>query len=130
MRKLPEIGFLRLAQIIGDPKANPPIPAIIPISRSAWLEGVKAGRYPPPVRLGPRTVAWRVEDILDVVTALSGQDEVDLLTREQLLQGIRALASAYGHGVGSEIYGYSLGELRGVYRYLRRFASVREPVSA
>jgi len=60
---LPETGFLRLPQIIGDAKADPPIPAIIPVSRSTWLEGVKTGRYPRPVKLGPRVVAWRVSDI-------------------------------------------------------------------
>ncbi len=32
-------------------------------SRSAWLAGVKVGRFPRPARLGPRTVAWRRSDI-------------------------------------------------------------------
>lgn len=62
---LPQTGYLRINQIIGDPKANPPIPAIIPVSRSTWWAGVKSGRYPKPVKtLGPRITAWRVEDIL------------------------------------------------------------------
>ena len=60
---LPETGFLRLAQIIGDTKANPPIPALIPIGKSSWWAGVKTGRYPQSVKLGPRTTAWRVEEI-------------------------------------------------------------------
>jgi prophage regulatory protein len=60
---LPSTGFLRLVQIIGDSRAEPPIPPIIPISRSSWWAGVKSGRYPAPVKLGPRTTAWRVEDI-------------------------------------------------------------------
>jgi hypothetical protein len=60
---LPETGFVRLPQIIGKPKANPPIPPIIPVSRSTWWLGVKSGRFPRPVQLGPRTVAWRVEDL-------------------------------------------------------------------
>ena len=60
---LPETGFVRLSQIIGSPKADPPIPAVIPVSRSAWWAGVKTGRYPKPVKLGPHTTAWRVEDI-------------------------------------------------------------------
>ena len=50
---IPEIGYLRLSQIIGNPKKG--IPALIPISRSAWFTGVKAGRYPQGVLLGPRT---------------------------------------------------------------------------
>ena len=31
MSQLPETGFLRLPQIIGNAKADPPIPALIPV---------------------------------------------------------------------------------------------------
>ncbi len=58
---LPASGFLRLPQIIGNPKRG--IIPIIPVSRSAWWAGVREGRYPAPVKLGPRTTAWRVADI-------------------------------------------------------------------
>lgn len=68
MHTLPETGFLRLPQIIGDANANPPIPAIIPVSKSTWWAGVKTGRYPKPVKtLGQRITAWRVEDIRALV---------------------------------------------------------------
>lgn len=60
---LPETGYLRLPQIIGNPKADPPIPAIIPVSKSSWWQGIKDGRFPQSVKLGPRTTVWRVEDI-------------------------------------------------------------------
>jgi len=60
-------GLLRLKQIIGDPKADPPEPAIIPISRSSWLEGVRKGRFPKPIKLGPRTTCWRYSDIVDFI---------------------------------------------------------------
>ena len=63
MHTLPETGFLRLPQIIGNPKAEPPIPAIIPVKKSCWWDGVKTGRFPKPVKLGPRVTVWRVEDI-------------------------------------------------------------------
>lgn len=70
MYTLPETGFLRLNQIIGNPKAEPPIPAVIPVSRSTWWEGVKSGRYPQPVKsLGLRITAWRVEDIRALIDA-------------------------------------------------------------
>ena len=70
MYKLPETGFLRITQIIGNPKAIPPIPAIIPVSKSTWWEGVKSGRYPKPVKsLGLRITAWRVEDIRALIEA-------------------------------------------------------------
>ena len=64
---LPETGFLRLPQIIGNRKANPPIPAIIPVSKSTWWQGIKTGRYPKPVKLGERCTAWRVEDIRTLI---------------------------------------------------------------
>jgi len=67
---LPTAGFLRLNQIIGNPKANPPVQAIIPVSKSTWWAGVKSGRYPQPVHtLGLRITAWRAEDIRALIEA-------------------------------------------------------------
>jgi prophage regulatory protein len=64
MHYLPETGYVRLSQIVGDPKADPPVPPVIPVCKSTWWAGVKSGRFPQPVRtLGPRITAWRVEDI-------------------------------------------------------------------
>lgn len=66
---LPETGFVRLSQIIGDTgdpdvtPPKPPIPAVIPVGKSTWWAGVRSGRFPRPVKLGPRITAWRVEDI-------------------------------------------------------------------
>jgi predicted DNA-binding transcriptional regulator AlpA len=53
MLSMPEEGFLRLSQVL----------QIIPVSRSSWFAGIRAGKYPAQVKLGPRTSAWRVEDI-------------------------------------------------------------------
>lgn len=64
---LPETGFVRLTKIIGSPNATPPIPAIIPVSKSTWWQGVKTGRFPKPVKLGPRVTAWRVQDIRNLI---------------------------------------------------------------
>ena len=61
MAVLPEAGFVRLKQIIGDPKSG--TPALLPIGRSSWWAGVKSGRYPRGHKLGPKTTAWKVEDI-------------------------------------------------------------------
>jgi prophage regulatory protein len=70
MNRLPETGFLRLPQIIGDPRSTPPIPPIIPVKKTSWWAGVKSGRYPKPVKLGPRTTAWRVEDIRALIASV------------------------------------------------------------
>lgn len=64
---IPEIGLLRLDQILGDKRANPPVPPIIPVSRSTWWDGVKSGRFPQPVKIGPRCTAWMAEDIRALV---------------------------------------------------------------
>ena len=50
---LPAVGYVRLPQIL----------EIFPVSKSAWWEGCRSGVFPKPVKLGPRTSAWRVEDI-------------------------------------------------------------------
>lgn len=69
MYQLPETGFLRLPQILGDagnPKADPPkppTPGIIPVKKSTWWQGIKDGRYPKGVKISKRCTAWKVEDI-------------------------------------------------------------------
>jgi predicted DNA-binding transcriptional regulator AlpA len=45
----------------------------LPISRSSWWAGVKNGRFPRPVKLGPRTTTWRLSDITALVERLSSQ---------------------------------------------------------
>jgi prophage regulatory protein len=51
--------LLRLDQII---------PHILPISKTSWWNGVKSGIYPPPVKIGERSRAWRESQIMRVVT--------------------------------------------------------------
>jgi predicted DNA-binding transcriptional regulator AlpA len=66
---LPETGFLRLPQIIGDRTANPPVPAIVPVARSTWWKWVRNGTAPAQVKIGPRASAWRVSDIKDFIAS-------------------------------------------------------------
>lgn len=72
MNTLPETGYLRLPQIIGKPKAEPPIPALIPVSKTTWWAGVKSGRFPKGVKLSERCTAWRVEDIRALIEQMAG----------------------------------------------------------
>jgi predicted DNA-binding transcriptional regulator AlpA len=58
--------FLRLKQIIGDPKADPPISPILPISKSSWYAGIKSGRYPAGISISPRTTIWRADEVLAI----------------------------------------------------------------
>ncbi len=57
MEGLPDEGFVRLTQIL----------KVFPVSESTWLRGVKSGKYPASVSLTSRTVAWRVEDIRELI---------------------------------------------------------------
>jgi hypothetical protein len=97
MHQLPQTGYLRLPQIIGQrevteeeaarnkreagtarasgkkphtkpTRARRAIPAIIPVCKSSWWAGVASGKYPQPYRgLGSRTTVWRVEDIRNLL---------------------------------------------------------------
>lgn len=60
---LPETGFVRLPTVL----------QVFPISRSAWWAGVKAGKYPSPIKLSPHCTGWRAEDIRALIDRL-GQE--------------------------------------------------------
>lgn len=54
------LGYMRLPEVLRH----------IPVSRSTWWLGVRNGRFPKPVKLGPRTTAWRTQDIHDLIARL------------------------------------------------------------
>jgi prophage regulatory protein len=59
-QSIPAEGFIRLSAILAP--TGP-----IPVSKSTWWAGVKSGRFPKPVKLGPRTTAWNVKDIRTLI---------------------------------------------------------------
>ena len=61
--RIPSTGFLRLPQIM----------ELFPISKSSWWQGCKTGRYPKPVKLGPRTTVWRAEEIKAFIESAGNQ---------------------------------------------------------
>jgi len=58
---LPVTGFVRLPVVLQH----------FPVARSTWWAGVKAGKYPQPVKLGPNTTAWRAEDIRELIDSFN-----------------------------------------------------------
>ena len=60
MYDIPETGFLRLPQVL----------SVIPLGKTSWWEGVKAGRFPKPIKLSERCTAWRAEDIRALIISL------------------------------------------------------------
>lgn len=59
------LSLLRLPQVL----------QLLPIGRSSWLAGVKDGKYPQPVKLGPATTCWRASDILAFIDSLGVSHE-------------------------------------------------------
>lgn len=69
--RLPVEGFIRQNQLIGVParkaKDNKPardrVPGILPISSATLWRWISAGKFPQPLKLGPRVTAWPVDEI-------------------------------------------------------------------
>jgi predicted DNA-binding transcriptional regulator AlpA len=51
-------GLLRLPAVL----------KLIPVSRSTWWAGVRSGRFPQPIKLGPRITAWRADEIAALIS--------------------------------------------------------------
>ena len=47
----------------------PKVLALVPVSRAGWWAGVASGRYPKPVKIGERSVAWRSQDIAALIAS-------------------------------------------------------------
>lgn len=54
-------GFIRLKDIL----------QLIPVCKSSWWQGVKEGRYPKQVNIGPRAVAWPRHKIVALVRQIN-----------------------------------------------------------
>lgn len=57
-------SLLRLRQVL----------KLVPVAPSSWWLGVRSGRFPKPLKLGPRTTVWRASDILELIDSLQHCD--------------------------------------------------------
>jgi predicted DNA-binding transcriptional regulator AlpA len=57
--------LLRLRLIVEDRATG--YPGILPMSRSAFVNAVACGYIPAGIKLGGKVIAWRREDILEIV---------------------------------------------------------------
>jgi prophage regulatory protein len=73
---LPSTGFVRLKQILGDKKANPPTPPIIPVSPASWWNGIRDGIYPAGKKISVNITVWAVEDIRDLIERINNKEAV------------------------------------------------------
>lgn len=54
LANLPPDALIRLPEVL----------ALYPMGRSAFMDGVRAGKFPPAQKIGSRLNAWRLRDIL------------------------------------------------------------------
>jgi prophage regulatory protein len=60
---LEDLGYIR----------EPGVLELLPIGATSFRRGVREGRYPAPVLVAPRTKAWRVVDIKNLLTQLASR---------------------------------------------------------
>jgi len=65
----PEDGFVRVNQILGDPRKG--IAPFLPISRAHWFQGIKDGIYPKGIKISQRVTVWRAKEIRALIEALA-----------------------------------------------------------
>ena len=51
----------------------PEVLQVVRIPKSSWWRGVKEGRFPKPIKLGPRTSAWRASDLESLIDRLASE---------------------------------------------------------
>jgi prophage regulatory protein len=64
-RQIDPNALLRLRQVL----------TLVPISASSWWSGVRNGKYPKPLKLGPKTTCWRASDVLALIDRVAGGGE-------------------------------------------------------
>jgi len=66
----------RVAELLGDPKAKPPRPALIPVALSTFYGMVADGRLPPGRYLGPACRVWSGRELNQFLNELLASEEV------------------------------------------------------
>ncbi len=56
-----EDELLNIFQVLGNPKAKPPIKPIIPVSKSSFYLGIKNQIYPKPMKFGKNSFWSKAE---------------------------------------------------------------------
>ena len=66
---------IKLAQIIGDPSADPPLPGIFPVSKSKYYSLIRTGDMPEPVKPFPGCKAsyWVYGEVLAAIRELEAK---------------------------------------------------------
>lgn len=80
------LGLLRLEQVL----------ALVQIPKASFYKGMDDGRYPLPVRISARIVAWRTADILHLLESFKTVTEIDPNIAKAIAGGKAKRASMAG----------------------------------
>ena len=82
---------VKLPQIIGDAKANPPLVGIFPTSKTQFYRLIRQGRFPAPLKPFPgcRASYWRYADVLEAIRRLE-DEAIDVRYATPLMRKRRA----------------------------------------
>ena len=72
IHELPQTGLLRIKQVL----------QFIPVSRSHFWAGVKAGKYPKPMKLSERVTCWKACDIQALVDGIQPHHSIGKIIRK------------------------------------------------
>jgi predicted DNA-binding transcriptional regulator AlpA len=61
---LPDQGFVRLPSVL----------AVLGISKTSFLDGIKSGKYPPGKLLSPRCRVWAASSIRELLTSIENDE--------------------------------------------------------
>jgi len=64
LEELNGIGFYRLKDVL----------KVFPVGKSHWYAGIQDGKYPRPIKLGPRMSIWRKEDIKALIGHINAEN--------------------------------------------------------
>lgn len=62
--QLPDAAVVRLPAVL----------ALVGVSRATWWNGIKSGRFPKQIEIGPNMVGWRVGDIRAVLASMQQRE--------------------------------------------------------
>jgi prophage regulatory protein len=66
---IPAEGFVRVSQLLGKRG----VPAILPISRTELYRQLRSGRFPQPLKIGKRSIAWPAAQVRSMIAELEAQ---------------------------------------------------------
>jgi prophage regulatory protein len=70
-KKLPSWAHLGINAEFDPLLRLPDVLAVVPVSKATWWNGIKEGRFPPGLKLGPKTTCWKGSDIAALIAGLT-----------------------------------------------------------